>query len=583
MIEMTSLAAVGGRVADPPAGAVRTDVGTAARTLVASLVAHGVDRVFCLPGESYLAVLDDLYDRPEIDVVSCRHEASAAFAAVTDAKLTGRAGVCLVSRGPGATNASIAVHAAAQDATPLLVIVGHVPAADIGRGVFQELDCGQAFGGMAKASWVLHHPTQAAEFVARAFRVAESGTPGPVVLVVPEDVLEQPDPVGQPSQRWIAPASVPAEPDAATVLDMLGAAHRPLLIAGGRLSSPEGRRLLAAAADRHRLPVVTSNKNQDLFDNRHPLYAGHLHNNTQPAQRTAFNQADLVLAVGTRLDDVTTGRHQFPTAPLPRQPLIHVYPDGSRLGLVHRPAMGLTADPVAFLAALAAADPTEPPADRAGWIERLHGIETDKSVWRPQPAADGLAFGAVVTVLDELTGGDVTVAVDSGTFTSWVYRYLRLSGGGRLIGVSSSPMGFGVPAGVAAALRLRRPVVVVVGDGGFLMTGSELITAVAHRLPLVIVVANNGSYGTIRLNQERVYPGRTIATDLVNPDFVQLARAFGALGLAIEDEVDVEPCMTRALSHGGPVVIDVRTSLSWITAYRRLPDNGHERANREVP
>ncbi len=213
-------------------------------------------------------------------------------------------------------------------------------------------------------------------------------------------------------------------------------------------------------------------------------------------------------------------------------------------------------------------------AGRVGWVDELHQLEVAKARWAPHPADDGLAFGALVAGLDELTGGDVVVTLDSGTFTSWLYRYLRLTGDARMLGVGSSAMGFGVPGGVAAALRTGRPTVVIVGDGGFLMTGSELATAVSRRLPLIVVIANNGSYGTIRAHQERAYPGRVIATDLDNPDFVALARAYGALGLAVTTEQDVEPCLARALAHGGPVVVDVRTSLSWISAYRRLSVSG---------
>ncbi|WP_018789776.1 thiamine pyrophosphate-dependent enzyme [Salinispora arenicola] len=541
---------------------------TAATTLVAALLGHDVDRVFCVAGESYLAVLDALYDTPTVEVVTCRHEASAAFAAVADAKLTGRAGICLVSRGPGATNAGIAVHSAAQDATPLVLLVGHVPRSEIGTDAFQEIDP-RAFSGLAKQVLVLLDPARTGEFVARAFRVAESGTRGPVVLVLPEDVLAMSDPVTPVPARWAAAAPVAAAEDLQTVRALLARSRRPLLVAGGDLSGDRGRCLLREVAHRHRFPVVTSNKRQDLLDNRDSCYAGHLHNNTQERQIAALDRADLVLAVGTRLDDVTTCGRRLPRPGRPDQPLVHVHADPQRLGRTHPPAVGLACDPVAFLGQLAL-EPAYPDAGRETWIDELHAIEVEKAVWSEHPSDDGVAFGAVVAGLDELTDGDVVVAVDSGTFTSWLYRYLRLSGEGRMLGVGSSAMGFGVPAGVAAALRTRRPVVVVVGDGGFLMTGSELATAVSHRLPLVVLVANNGSYGTIRLHQEREFPGRVIATDLSNPDFVQLARAFGALGLIVQAEEDVEPCLARALAHGGPVVVDVRTSLSWITAYRRM-------------
>jgi acetolactate synthase-1/2/3 large subunit len=556
-----------------PPGRIRDGSQQAARTLVDSLRGHGVDRVFCVAGESYLAVLDELYDAADVDVVTCRHEASAGFAALADARLTGRAGICLVSRGPGATNASIAVHAASQDASPLVLIVGRVPVTGLGREAFQELDCSAFFGPVAKACLLLLDPSRTAEFVSRAFRIAESGTPGPVVLAVPEDVLGQADDRAVASARWPARAAAADPADLADAARLLGQAQRPLLIAGGMLGSDEGRTALRAAAERHLLPVVTSNKRQDLLDNRHPCYAGHLHNNTPAEQRALLGQADLIVAVGTRLDGTTTLGRRLPASPVPQQDLIHVYPDAARIGQFHRPRMGVAADPVRFLQDLAALEATGS-AQRAAWARQLSELETDKAEWQPHDSDDGVAFGAVVHALDELTKGDVMVTVDSGTFTSWVYRYLRLNGDGRMLGISSSAMGYGLPAGVAAALRLARPTVVFAGDGGFLMTGSELATAVERKLPLIVVIANNSSYATIRLHQERVYPGRTIATDLVNPDFALLARAYGALGLKISHADDIAPCLAQALAHGGPVVVEVRTSLSWITPYRRLAAGG---------
>lgn len=544
---------------------------SAARTLVAGLRAHGVDRVFCVAGESYLAVLDELVDVPEIDVVTCRHEGSAAFAALADARLTGRAGVCLVSRGPGAANAAIGVHAARQDAAPLVLVAGQVPSGDLGREAFQEFDPGAMFAGLAKAVLTLHDGTRTAEFTARAFRTAESGTPGPVILAIPENIGRQPDPDGAPGEtRWREDPPAPGPETMREVARLLAAARRPLLIAGGRLDTPAGRRALAEAADRHVLPVVTGNKRQDLIDNRDPHYAGHLHNATPPEQLGALGEADLILAVGTRLDETTTRRQRLPAAPVPAQPLVHVYPDAGRIGLVHRPALGLACDPAAFLAAMTTL-PAPAEAARRRWVERLHRIESAKAVWRPHESSDGVAFGAVVHALDDLTGGEITVVVDSGTFTSWVYRYLRFTGPGRLLGVTSSPMGFGVPAAVAVALRRPdRPVVAVVGDGGFLMNGGELMTAVAGGLPVVTIVADNRSYATIRSHQERHYPGRVIATDLVNPDFARLAEAYGALGLTVRADGEARPALRRALGHGGPVVVHVHTSLSWISAYRRL-------------
>lgn len=556
---------------------------TAAETLAASLRAHGVDRVFCVAGESYLAVLDAMGRSGDIDVVTCRHEGSAGFMALADAKLTGRVGVCLASRGPGAANAAVAVHAAAEDAVPLILIVGGVPLGETDREPFQALDAGQFFGGIAKAVWTLTDPAAAGECVARAVRVAESGTPGPVVLTVPEDVLEQRDRVGVVTRRGPGVVGQPGPDDLDRVGQLLAGSRRPLLIAGASLDTPAGRSALRAVAERHCVPVVTANKRQHLLPNRHRLYAGHLNNSVQPAQLAALTEADLVLAVGTRLDGTTTGSRRFPAGPAPAQPLVHVYPDAARLGAFHDITVGCAADPVAFLNGLrrfpgVGSAPTvngsDVHGDRAGWAARLHQIEVDKSVWHPVDAADGVVFGAVTAAVDELTGGDVTVIVDSGVFTSWVYRYIRFGARGRLVGISSSTMGFGVGAGIAAALRYNgTPTVVFVGDGGFLMNSGDFMTACALNLPVIYVVANNGSYGTIRLHQERRYPGRTVATDLTNPDFAALAEACGAMGLTVDEPGQVRPCLAKALQQPGPKLLDVRTSLQHITAYRRLrPD-----------
>lgn len=544
---------------------------TAAGTLVASLRAHGTDRVFCVAGESYLPVLDALYDTPLIDVVTCRHEGSAGFMALTEAKLTGRAGVCLVSRGPGATNAAIAVHAARDDAAPLILLVGGVASGEADREAFQDIDCARLFGGLAKATWTVREPAKAGEFVARAFRVAESGTPGPVVLALPADVLGQADPVGIPAART-APSELGCAGSALkAVRELLSTARRPLVLAGELLDTAVGRARLRDVAQRHVLPVVTANKYQHLLPNRHPSYAGHLHNSTQADQLAALDQADLVLAVGSRLDSVTTQGGKFPAAPMPRQPLVHVYPDAERLGARHQVASGFALDPVPFLDRMLRWPARNPGGRRRDWVAQLHQIEVGQSAWQPLRADDGVVFGIVAASLDELTDGDVTIIVDSGTFTSWIYRYVRFGTRGRLLGISSSSMGFGVGAGVSAALRSDDvPTVVIIGDGGFLMNPGELITACSRNLHVVYVVANNGSYATIRQHQERVYPGRNIGTDLANPSFAAMADAFGALGLEAHTAEEVGPCLATALECGRPAVVEVRTSLRHITAWRVL-------------
>lgn len=588
---------------------------TAGTHVVATLAGHGVDRVFCVAGESYLAVLDALYDTPSVDVVTCRHEGSAGFAALADAKLTGRAGVCLVNRAPGAANAVIAVHAAASDAVPLVLLVGQARLAELDGPAFQEIDAGAVFGGLAKGVWTLRTPARAAELTARAIRVAESGTPGPVVLAMPEDVLARPAAGTVPDRLApalagldrLAPAlAVPDRfpragvvPDVSGVAALLARARRPLLVAGSTVDTPAGRRLLPEVAARHALAVACTAKRQHLYDNTDPHFAGHLHIATPAWQRSALAEADLVIALGTRLDAVSTRGYTLFAAPVPAQPLVHVHPDPAALGRVYQPAVGLAADPAAALAALSTLEAPMPglAAQRRRWVDALHAREAAEAVWGGETAADGVVFGEVVAALDRLTGGAAILAVDAGNFTSFVHRYYRFRNGGRLLGIAPGSMGFGVPAGLAAALRRGspagagsagvgsggtglggtgsggepdRPVVAVVGDGGALMTGAELATAVARRARLCVVIADNGSYGTIRAHQERAYPGRVIATDLANPDFAAWAAAHGALGLSVTTEAAVEPALKRALDHDGPAVVAVRTSLTHISAYGRI-------------
>lgn len=568
------------RVAAP--AAVPSAPLTAARAVVATMTAHGVDRVFCVAGESYLAVLDALVDEPGVDVVTCRHEGAAGFAALADAKLTRRASVCLVNRGPGATNASIALHAAWQDAAPMVLLVGHVRVPEVGREVFQELDCEATFGAMSKGVWTAYDPARAAEVMARALRVAESGTPGPTVVVFPEDVLGRPG--GQPVAGACVPPAPPAADDVRRCADLLGSSRRPLVVAGDRVGSAAGRLALERLAHAWAVPVAVSNKRQDLFDNDNPYYAGHLNIATQPAQQALLAEADLLLAIGTRLDSITTQGHTLPASPVPEQPLVHVYPDAARIGLVHTPTLGVAADPVAFLTDLAVCGPAAP-GDRAGparaeWVERVRGAQTRLSVWQPISAHDGVVFGTVVAEIDRIAPPDTLVTVDAGNFTSWVHRYLAMRGGRRLLGIASSAMGFGVPGAVGAALREPgRPVLAFAGDGGFLMTGTELATAVARRARVIVVIADNGSYGTIRQHQERTFPGRVIATDLANPDFAAMAEAFGARGLSVSDDSQVPSALEQAFTTAGPVVVHVRTSLSWISAYQKI--DGHRAAPEE--
>ena len=543
--------------------------------LIDCLVVHHVTRVFCVPGESYLPVLDALHGRDDIATITCRHESGAALMALAHAKLTGFPGVAFVSRGPGATNASIGVHLAEQDAEPLVLFVGQVPRHELGRRAFQEGDYGKTFSDMAKWVVVVHDAERLPEVVARAFAIASSPTPGPVIVVLPEDVLDETAAATIVPPHTVSRAgSAPAL--AADVARLLATAKRPLLVAGGAFASETGRLILQDAAQALDIPVALTFKRQDQFSNSHRLYAGHLGFKIGADQLALYGDADLVLAVGTRLGEVSTQGYRFPLAPNPRQTVVHVHDDPQVLGRVIAAQHPVLADPRAFLHELAELGIGTPlPAlsrERAQWIERLHAFVAARQPWQPPP--DGsLDMGAIIAALGAHLPENAVLIVDAGNFSGWLHRHFIFSGRHQLIGAVGGAMGLGVPAAVAAGLLdPRRQVVTLVGDGGFLMTGSELATAVQYGIPVKIFVGNNGSYGTIRMHQERTYPGRSHGTDLRNPDFALLARAYGATGLRIDRLEDALPVTREALACAGPVVVDVVCPVERISAFATIAD-----------
>ncbi|MHA1153103.1 MAG: thiamine pyrophosphate-dependent enzyme [Alphaproteobacteria bacterium] len=551
----------------------KSNVRRAADVMVESFRAHGVDRIFCVPGESYLALLDALHDAPDIDLVAARHEGGAGFMALADAKITGRAGVCAVSRGPGATNASIAVHMAEQDAVPLVLLIGQVARADLGRGAFQEIDYAKAFGAIAKGVWEVRDAEQLPEVLARAFHLALSETPGPCVIALPEDMLSDAVAAEVVAPLPLAQAS-PSARDIEAAIALLAESERPLVIAGGRATEPAGRATLQAAAEAHDLAVALAFKRQDGFPNDHPNFAGYLGFKIPPAQVEAMAEADLILAVGARLNDTTTQGYRLPRAPEPEQPLIHVHPDPDKIGTVFRTTLGLAVDPVAFLEALADRGHERVPA-RKTWLAGLNERARALVAYTPSDPGDGVDFGAVVAAIARQAAADAVVITDAGNFGSWVHRHWPWQPGNLLLGLVGGAMGFGVPGAVAAALRLPgRQVLTFIGDGGMLMTGGELATAMPAGgqggAPLKLIVSNNRSYGTIRLHQERDYPRRVSGTELANPDFAAWARSFGAEGITIESEAEIEDAVERALAAEGSVLLEVRSSLEAISAYTTL-------------
>ena len=535
---------------------------SSSHALLSVLAQHGIDRVFLVPGESYLGILDALYDFPGIDTVTCRHESGAGFMAVADARLSGRPGVALVSRGPGATNAAIAVHTAQQDAIPMILIVGQIPKADLRREAFQEIDYRRMYGTIAKWVFEATEPDQLAEAAFKAVRIATSGTPGPVVLVIPEDLQQQQ--VEQP--RWRTHGQSRVQPDAATLAQLrrgIEAAERPLIVAGGAFEAPGGREALIALAEAWQIPVALSFRRHDLFSNLHPLYVGELGLANPKFQIETFRQSDLILALGTRFGDITSQGYSFPDLPSPAQTFAHAYADAHIVGLHFAPDFGLVCDPIELALALT---PEKKPAiaqARGAWIRRLKDIHEVHAAWPQREAADGIDFARVVKTVREQASADAIVCVDAGTFAAPVYRHFGFVPPQRLMSPLSGTMGYGTPAAVAAQLRYpRRQVICMVGDGGFMMTGNEMIAAVERKLPILFILCNNGSYASIRIQQELHYPGRVIGTTLNNPDFEQIARAFGMRAQRVTREDEVAAAVAAGLAAGAPAFIEVKASLA---------------------
>ena len=526
---------------------------TGGQIVADQLVANGIEAAFCLPGESYLAVLDALYDTPT-RLITCRHEAGAANMAVAYGKLTGRPGVCLVTRGPGATQASVGVHTAAQDSAPLLLLVGQVSRAVRGREAFQELDVPAVFGPMAKWAAEAGDPARLPELLSRAVRVATSGRPGPVVLSLPEDVLAGSARVGDARPvRPVAPGAVPA--DLARLRELLGGARRPLVLAGGPGWTEGAAADLRAVAEASHLPVAVAWRSQDVLDNRSPSYVGDLGISPNPALAERVRAADLVVAVGPRLGEITTSGYRLLEAPLPHQRLVHVHPGLAELGRLYQPELAVNAAVAPFLAAWRSV----PPVRGDAWAAWTEAARTNYLAWvRPWPAPGRVDLGQVMVAMRERLADDAIVTNGAGNFSAWVHRFFQFRRHGTQLAPKSGAMGFGLPAALAAkVVHPDRAVVAVTGDGDFLMCGQELATAVQHRLDVVVLVVNNGRYGTIRMHQERAYPGRVIATDLDNPDFAALAEAYGAAGEAVTDTEAFPAAFERALKAGRPALLDL--------------------------
>jgi acetolactate synthase I/II/III large subunit len=533
-------------------------MGTVGELIVDSLVANSIDRVFCVPGESYLGLLDALHGRTDIDTVVCRHEAGAGFMAIADARLSGRPGVACVSRGPGASNAAIAVHTAQQDEVPFILMVGQVPARNTRRDSFQEIDYRAMYGSIAKWVAEVTDPARMAETLLRAFQTATTGTPGPVVIAVPEDVLTA-DVTSPPVAPQAAIRAAPHAEDIATLREWIANAARPLVLAGRCLDRPGGRETLRTFLEQWNLPTVVSFRSQDLFDNAHRLYAGDMGLANPPDQMGVLRRADLLIVLGALITDITSQGYTWPDLVRPQMRLAHIHPDPSAIGTHFAADLAIACDPQEAIAALGPPVPVR--EDREKWIEALAAPWRRIATPRTFNVNDGVPFEDVVTLVGRNLPKDAIVTVDAGTFGAPVYRVIPFAPPQRLLAPIVGAMGFGIPAAVAAALREPgRPVIAFVGDGGFLMTGNELAVAMERELPLKVILSENRSYASIWIQQEREYPGRTIGTTFANPDLAMIGAAFGFAVTRIlsRKELDALPAI---LARPGPQFVIVETSI----------------------
>lgn len=530
---------------------------TGAAILVDQLKIHGVRHAFCLPGESYLAVLDALYDaRDEIELIVARQDGGAAFMAAAYGKLTGEPGICFVTRGPGATNASIAVHTAFQDSDPMILFVGQVASDHVEREAFQEIDFRRMFGPMTKWVAQIDRADRIPEYVSRAFHLAVAGRPGPIVLALPEDMLTQTAAVADVNAYQVVQPA-PRAADLQRLKSLIEAARRPLAILGGAGWTREGIADLQAFIEAFDLPVGCVFRFQDVYDNRRKNYVGDIGIGINPALAQRVRDADLILAIGARLGEITTSGYTLLTPPLPKQKLVHVHSDTAELGRVYQAELLINSGMNEFAAAARALSPAERGA-HAAWTA---AARADYEIWQGgayKGMPGKVELRDIVLHLERTFPPDTIYANGAGNFSGWLHRFHRYSGFRTQLAPSSGSMGYGVPAAVAAKVALPdRTVVAFSGDGDFLMNGQELATAVHYALNVIFIVVNNGMYGTIRMHQEREYPSRVYGTHFTNPDFAALARAYGAHGETVTETRQFTPALERALAANRPALIEV--------------------------
>lgn len=520
--------------------------------LVDALKTQGVKRVFSVPGESFLAALDGLYGSG-IENIVCRQEGGAAMMAEAHGKLTNTPGVLFVTRGPGATNAAAGVHVARHDSTPMVVFVGQVPRGHLDRDAFQEVDFVQMFGGIAKWVAEVKETERLPEYISRAFHMALSGRPGPVVLSLPEDMLSARAEVADLPPRGTVVDAAPPEAVAA-LMQRLSRAERPLLVVGGPMWTEQAARDLTRFAEAQGLPVALSFRRQDYMDNDHPNYVGDLGVGMRPDLKAALGEADLLVVLGSRFGDVTTGGYaRAPQDPGPE--ITHVHTDPDVPGMVYPPVLRIAASAPAMLAGLAEVN-AAPKAVWTGWRE---GLRAGLEAWQVPVETPGVVkLEEVVRALGGLMPEGAVLTNGAGNFNIWLHRYHRFHAPKSYLGATSGSMGYGLPAAIAASLETDGPAICWAGDGDFQMTLNEASTAVQYGAQVVVIIANNGRYGTIRMHQERSYPGRVSGTELANPDFAALARAYGGFGAVVETQDAFAPAFQEALAVGGLAIIELR-------------------------
>ncbi len=549
--------------------------------VVASLRAHGVEMAFSVAGESYLEVLDALFDAPEIRLITCRQEGGAAFMAEAYGKITGKPGVLLVTRGPGACNASIGIHTAFQDSTPMVVLVGQVARHQLDREAFQEVDFRRMFSPLAKWVAQIDLAERVPELINQAFQVAVSGRPGPVVLALPEDMLRD-RAAAAISGPYHAVRAHPGSADIAEMRRLLAAAERPIILVGGGSWSDAACADIARFAAANDLPVCCSFRRQDIVDNRLGIFVGDLGTGAAPSLVARVKAADLVLAIGARIGEITSQSYSLMGIPDPDKTLIHVHPAAEELGRVFRPTLAMQSGMPEFAAAAAALEPVAAPR----WGEWRKAARADYEAGLvPSRLGDNpaLDLGRVMIWLRERLPDDATVTSDAGNFSGWPNRFLQYRRPGRQLGPTSGAMGYGVPAAVAASFACPDRVVVgFCGDGGFMMTGQEISTALAEGAHPIILVFDNGMYGTIRMHQERRFPGRVVGTTLKNPDFLALARAYGAHGAVVSRTEEFAPAFEEAIAARRAAVITLKidpemiTTRTTLSALRRQAEGARE-------